>query len=64
MLGLRVVPPNGDMISALRAAGLLTAPAADNVVRLLPPLIIEQRHVDEAVEIIEATCAALADSNG
>ena len=27
--------------------------AADNVVRLLPPLIIEEQHVDEAIAIFE-----------
>ena len=64
MLGLRVVPPNGEVIDALRADGLLTVPAAENVVRLLPPLIIEPRHVDEAVAIIEATCARLEGGNG
>ena len=64
MLGLRVVPPNGELIDALRAGGLLTVPAAENVVRLLPPLIIEPRHVDEAMAVIEATCARLEGGNG
>jgi acetylornithine/N-succinyldiaminopimelate aminotransferase len=36
--------------------GLLTVAAGDNVLRLLPPLIIEESHIDEAMEIIEKTC--------
>ncbi len=37
----------------LEEAGLLVAPAGDNVLRLLPPLIIEQTHIDEAAAIID-----------
>ncbi|MCB9946371.1 MAG: aspartate aminotransferase family protein [Rhodospirillaceae bacterium] len=53
MLGLKAVPPCGDVITALRAAGLLTVPASDNVIRLLPPLIIGEEHVEEAVAILD-----------
>ena len=35
------------------AHGLLTVPAGDNVIRVLPPLIIEQEQVDEAVATLE-----------
>ncbi len=57
MLGLKAVPPNTDVIAAFRDAGLLTVPAADNVIRLLPPLTITDAHVDEAVAIIDRVCA-------
>jgi acetylornithine/N-succinyldiaminopimelate aminotransferase len=57
MLGLECVVPGGEMVAALRAAGLLTVPAAENVVRILPPLIIEQAHIDEAAAIIEKVAA-------
>ncbi len=60
MIGLKCAVPNGDLIAALRAKGLLTVVAADNVVRLLPPLIITADHVDEAVAMIEAAAAELA----
>ncbi len=53
LLGLKCVVPNTEMVSRLRHAGLLTVGAGDNVVRLLPPLIIDDSHVDEAVGIIE-----------
>ncbi len=57
MLGLRCVDglTNGDLVARLMANGLLTVPAGDNVVRLLPPLIIEESHVAEALEIITRT---------
>ena len=61
MLGLRCVPPNGEIIAELRDRGLLTVPAADNVVRVLPPLIITEAEVDEALSILEAVCAARAE---
>jgi len=58
MIGLKCVVPNTEMVAALRTAGLLTVGAGDNVVRLLPPLIIEERHVDEAMSILDSVCAA------
>ena len=56
MLGLKCVVPNGEMVAALRGERLLTVPAGDNVVRLLPPLIIGSAEVDEAVDKIERAC--------
>jgi acetylornithine/N-succinyldiaminopimelate aminotransferase len=61
MLGLQVCRDNGDFIARLMENGLLTVPAAGNVVRLLPPLIIEDGHVSDALGIIAKTCAELAD---
>jgi acetylornithine/N-succinyldiaminopimelate aminotransferase len=53
MLGLKCRVPNTDMQNKLREAGLLTVGAGDNVLRLLPPLIIEERHIDEALAILD-----------
>jgi acetylornithine/N-succinyldiaminopimelate aminotransferase len=50
MLGLKMRIPNTEFIDALRARGLLAIAAGDNVVRLLPPLIIDESHVGEAME--------------
>jgi len=60
MIGLKCIAPVGDMINSLRGNGLLTVPAADNVVRLLPPLIIGPEQVDEAVAAVEKTCEAMS----
>ncbi len=58
MVGLKCVVPNLEMVAALRDKGMLTVGAGDNVVRLLPPLIVEESQIDEAMAIIDAVCAA------
>ena len=52
LIGLKVKPAQGDLIAALIGEGLLTAPAGDNVVRLLPPLNVSVDELDEAVDIL------------
>jgi acetylornithine/N-succinyldiaminopimelate aminotransferase len=42
--------PNTEFVTAARRTGLLVVGAGDNVVRLLPPLIITEEHVREAME--------------
>ncbi len=53
MLGFKSRVTNADVTAALRDKGLLAIPAGDNVVRLLPPLTVEDEHVDAALDIIE-----------
>jgi acetylornithine/N-succinyldiaminopimelate aminotransferase len=53
LLGLVAVCPNGELVDALRAENLLAVAAGDNVVRLLPPLIIEEREIAEAFARID-----------
>lgn len=53
MLGLKCVAPNMDVINAGYAAELLTVPAADNVVRLLPALNISEDEMAEAVSRLD-----------
>ena len=60
MWGIKCVGPNVELANRLIDRGLLVILAADNVVRLLPPLIIDEGHLDEAFEIIESCCAELA----
>jgi acetylornithine/N-succinyldiaminopimelate aminotransferase len=52
------------MWNKLRDAGLLTVPADDNVVRFLPPLIIENSHVDEAIDILDKVASAWEHGDG
>jgi acetylornithine/N-succinyldiaminopimelate aminotransferase len=59
MIGVKCVVPAGEMVTACREAGMLTVPAGDNVMRLLPPLIIDDSHVAEAAEKVEAACLAV-----
>ncbi len=60
MLGLECVMVNGDVVVALRDQGLLTVPAGDNVVRILPPLVIGDAEIDEGLGMIETAATALA----
>ncbi len=59
MIGLKVVPVNTDFIAAAREQGLIVLGAGDNVVRLLPPLIISQQDVSEALNLLDRTCTEL-----
>ncbi len=59
MMGLRLRPPNGDFVAAAREAGLLVIPAGENVVRLLPPLIVDENDIAEGVARLEAACVRL-----
>jgi acetylornithine/N-succinyldiaminopimelate aminotransferase len=63
MFGVKTRIPNGDFATAARDEKLLTVLAGDNVVRLLPPLTINQTHIDEAATKLEAACARLASSS-
>jgi acetylornithine/N-succinyldiaminopimelate aminotransferase len=56
IIGLKPRIPNGELVDKLRAAGLITIPAADNAVRLLPPLTITEKEVDEALAILADVC--------
>jgi hypothetical protein len=45
--------PNGELVDAMRAEKLLAVAAGDNVVRLLPPLIIEEPDIADAIDRID-----------
>ncbi len=63
LMGLRMVPPASAMVDELRNEKMITVAAGDNVVRLLPPLIIGEEEVSEAVARIDRACARLAHVN-
>jgi len=52
LLGIKCVIPAGDLVAKLRAEGLLCLTAGDNVLRILPPLIVGEREIDEALGIM------------
>src|SRR6266480_1072765 len=60
LVGLRAVVPSADLVDELRAEKMITVAAGDNVVRLLPPLIVSEDEVAEAVRRLERACARLA----
>jgi len=52
ILGLKAVVSNAELQNAFTAEGLLTVAAGDNVVRLVPPLVLTDADCDAAVEMI------------
>jgi acetylornithine/N-succinyldiaminopimelate aminotransferase len=63
MLGLKCRVPNGDVISAAREEGLLLVAAGENVARLLPPLIIGDEEIAEAMTRLDRALTTLSRSN-
>ncbi len=63
LIGLRAVVPSSDLVDELRAEKLITVAAGDNVVRLLPPLIVSEEEVADAIERIDRACARIADAH-
>ena len=62
MLGLKLHTPNTDFVNEARAQGLLVVGAGDNVVRLLPPLVISEADVAEAVSRLDKAANAVEAS--
>ena len=60
LIGLRTVVPNGTLVDELRAEKMITVAAGDNVVRLLPPLIVSDAEIAEAARCLERACDRLA----
>jgi acetylornithine/N-succinyldiaminopimelate aminotransferase len=60
LIGIKAVVPSTDLVAALRDQKLLTVGAGDNVVRFLPPLIVSEAEVEEAVQRLDRACAALS----
>jgi acetylornithine/N-succinyldiaminopimelate aminotransferase len=60
LIGLRMVPPAAAMVDELRAEKMLAPAAGDNVVRLLPPLIVGEEEISHALGCIDRACARLA----
>ncbi|MCT8161766.1 aspartate aminotransferase family protein [Pseudoruegeria sp. SHC-113] len=59
MLGLKCKAVNTAVVSAAYGQELLVVPAADNVVRLLPPLTITDEEISEAVARLDASANAV-----
>jgi acetylornithine/N-succinyldiaminopimelate aminotransferase len=60
LVGLRALVPAGELVDALRGEKMLAVAAGDNVVRLLPPLIVSEQEIAEGVARLDRACAKLA----
>jgi acetylornithine/N-succinyldiaminopimelate aminotransferase len=61
MMGIKTHIPNTDLAKAAESEDLLVITAGDNVVRLLPPLVVGEAEIGEAVGRIDRACQALED---
>ena len=59
MIGLKLKVSPQEFAAAARAHKLLTIPAGDNVVRLVPPLVVSEEELAEGVRRLDAACADL-----
>ncbi|MGA8156885.1 MAG: aspartate aminotransferase family protein [Rhodoplanes sp.] len=59
LIGLVAAVPNDKLVAALRDEKLLAVGAGENVVRLLPPLIVTAAEIAEAVERIDRAAVRL-----
>jgi acetylornithine/N-succinyldiaminopimelate aminotransferase len=57
MLGIKLKSDSRAFVSYLRTRGILTVAAADSVVRVLPPLNIEEHHIREFIDGLSAAAA-------
>lgn len=62
LIGIKCRVPNTELATAARGQKLLTVPAGDNVLRLLPPLNIDETIVGEAFARLDRACAQIEAS--
>ncbi len=60
LIGLKALVPVGELVDACRAEKMITVSAGDNVMRLLPPLIISEQEIAEGVTRLDRACANLS----
>jgi acetylornithine/N-succinyldiaminopimelate aminotransferase len=61
LMGLKCAIPVGEVVAAARDKGLLLVAAGDNVVRLLPPLIVTREDIAFAMDALEEAARQLDD---
>ena len=57
MIGVQLYKDQSEFIEKLMENKLLTIRAADNVIRILPPLNVKKNEIDLALKIIQKVCS-------
>ena len=60
MIGIEVSCANGDVVKKALEKGMIVIAAGSNVVRLVPPLVIETKHIDQCISILDSVFAELS----
>ena len=58
--GLKLLVDNGEFIQKLMNHKMLTVKAEENVIRLFPPLIVQDKELDEAIFKIGKVCEEMS----
>ena len=61
LIGLKLKVPPANFAEAALNQKLLVIPAGDNVVRLLPPLVVTDEELAEGVRRLDAACAVVEE---
>ena len=56
MIGIQLHTDQANFIRKLMENKLLTIRAAENVVRILPPLNVKKNEIDQAIKVIKKVC--------
>jgi acetylornithine/N-succinyldiaminopimelate aminotransferase len=59
LLGIKAAVPSTELLAAIRGAHLLGVPAGDNVIRLLPPLVVTAEEAREGLVRIEQAAESI-----
>ncbi len=62
LLGVKAAVPSAELLQAIRAAHLLAIPAGDNVIRLLPPLVVTADEAREGLVRLERAAESVRAS--
>ena len=57
LVGLKLKVPPADFAQAALANKILVIPAGDNVVRIIPPLVVSDEEIAEGLRRLEGACA-------
>ena len=57
MIGIELDRPCGELVGRALAAGLLINVTAERVIRLLPPLILDEAEADQLVDTLSGLVA-------
>ena len=59
MVGIEFDQPVAPLVTTLIDSGVICGPAGPNVLRFLPPLIVEESHIDRVISLLKASLGAL-----
>jgi len=60
MVGLKMLVDNTEFMKKLMDHKMLTVKAEENVIRLFPPLVVDNKELDEAVSLIDKVCEEMS----